>query len=278
MSGPELDGEGALGCGTGYWQHFTAARARNDCRPATGLGVTHTETMPKLVDWTRDEVILAADIVRDNGWKAAGPRDQRVVTLSDLLRLSRDPLPYATFRNANGVGRKTADIATQHPNYTGKPTKGGSWDKRVLLEFLADPDRMQKQAARIRAAIGAVPGVLSGVQEDDPDFVEGGVVLVSHKRRERNPKLRREKLKSARATGHPLLCEVCDRDVDSDFSAIAEADSMVDVHHVAWLSESGPRTIKLKDVIIVCPTCHRALHRAEPRLAPDKLRSLLKAR
>lgn len=231
--------------------------------------------MPKLVDWTRDEVILAADIVRDNGWKAAVKTDQRVVQLSDLLRSTRDPLPYARFRNANGVGRKTADIATQHPNYTGKQTKGGSLDGPVLLEFLADPNGMQREAARIRAAIGAVPGVLTGVPEDDPDFAEGGVVLVSHKRRERNPKLRREKIKAARASGQPLLCEVCDRDVDSDFGAVASADSMVDVHHVTWLSESGVRRIKLADVIVVCPTCHRALHCAKPRLTPAGLRSLL---
>ena len=233
--------------------------------------------MPTYIDWSRDEVVLAADIVRDNGWRMAGPNDARVKALSDLLRGSRDPLPYDTFRNPNGVGRKTADIATQHPDYTGKPTRGGGWDGPVLLDFLADPDGMKAEAARITAVMTNVPGVLTGVTDDDPDFLEGGVVLVSHKRRERNPTLRREKLKATRATGLPLACEVCDRNVDSDFGAIAKADSMVDVHHLAWLSDSGERSIKLKDVIVVCPTCHRALHRAEPRLTPDGLRQRLAA-
>jgi 5-methylcytosine-specific restriction protein A len=233
----------------------------------------HTCGMPTYIDWTRDEVILAADIVRDNGWKMAGPTDPRVMALSGLLRATRDPLPYATFRNPNGVGRKTADIATQHPNYTGKPTKGGSLDQPVLLQFLADPFGMKAEAATIRAAMATVPGVLTGVPEDDPDYLEGGVVLVSHKRRERNPKLRRDKLKAVRATGQPLVCEVCGRDVDADFGAFARADSMVDIHHVTWLSDTGRRSIKLKDVIVVCPTCHRALHRANPRLAPDELRT-----
>ncbi|MGW6012713.1 hypothetical protein [Streptomyces sp. NPDC055210] len=84
-------------------------------------------------DWARDEIILACELVVTNDWKGLDARDSRVIDLSAVLQL----LPIhtfadrnETFRNPNGVARKTFDIATQHPNYHGKPTKGGALDVR----------------------------------------------------------------------------------------------------------------------------------------------------
>jgi hypothetical protein len=87
------------------------------------------------------EVVLACALVRDNGWRSLTPNDHRVVELSELLQLyTEHPIEERgpDFRNPNGVARKTADIATQHPNYAGKPTNGGRHDpgsRRVWIAW-----------------------------------------------------------------------------------------------------------------------------------------------
>jgi 5-methylcytosine-specific restriction enzyme A len=78
-------------------------------------------------DWVEDELILACDLVMQNGWRQLDDTNPQVGELSSLFRalpLHPEDSRLATFRNASGVARKTADIATAHPEYTGTPTHG----------------------------------------------------------------------------------------------------------------------------------------------------------
>lgn len=51
------------------------------------------------------------------------------------------------------MARKTWDIATQHPAYPKKPTKGNRLDREVLENSLMDPLGMGAAAREIRIAI-----------------------------------------------------------------------------------------------------------------------------
>jgi len=96
-------------------------------------------------DWTRDEIILACDLVRANGWRELRADRREVIELSVLLRrywVAQGEELGDTFRNANGVGRKTTDIAAQHPDYVGKPTRGNKLDRVILDEFRDQPNEM----------------------------------------------------------------------------------------------------------------------------------------
>lgn len=57
-----------------------------------------------------------------------------------------------SFRNAAGVARKTYNIATVHPDYVGPPSNGNKLDKRVLDEFVDDPEQMHRYAQSLRQA------------------------------------------------------------------------------------------------------------------------------
>jgi 5-methylcytosine-specific restriction protein A len=109
--------------------------------------------------WSYDEIVLACDLVVANSWKALDRRtDKRVAELSQLLRRMSPELAAGDpkFRNADGVGRKTHDIATLHPEYPGKRTKGGKTTEEVVGAFVDDSERMRQYAAEIRAkALGA---------------------------------------------------------------------------------------------------------------------------
>ena len=92
-----------------------------------GFEVRSTRNPP----WAWDELVLACDLVARNGWKWLNATDRRVIELSELLQRLPIHSPAergVKFRNPNGVARKTADIATQHPDYRGKPTNGGALD------------------------------------------------------------------------------------------------------------------------------------------------------
>jgi hypothetical protein len=167
------------------------------------------------VAWTRDELVLACALVEGNGWRQVDASDPRVRELSELLRratIHDHSLRGPDFRSPSSVALKTANIATHHPDHTGRPTNGNRLDREVLHDFLARPAEMRQLAASLRAAVteGAdqrptrVPDL-----DEDVTAVEGGLLHRRHLRRERDPRLRRAKLADARARGQAIACEVC---------------------------------------------------------------------
>lgn len=231
-------------------------------------------------DWTWDEVVLACALVSDNGWRSLSATDQRVIALSEQLRRLdiHRPVDRGTdFRNANGVARKTADIATQHPDYKGKPTHGGRHDRAVLLEFLRDPDRMAAIAAALRTTESdAGAKVLPRDVDLDASAEEGTVLERRHLYRERSPRLRGEKIAAARSDDLPVACEVCGFDFEATYGA--RGADYIEVHHRLPLHASGPRRTSLADLAFVCANCHRMIHRTQPWLPIEQLRELVKAK
>jgi len=231
--------------------------------------------------WTWDELILAADLVVEANWRQVDGSDPRVVALSELLRKG-SPVPEESrgprFRNPNGVSRKTADIASHHPDYPGKPTNGGKLDLKVIEAFIADPKGMHRQAMQIRAAMAEGVSDFDLVDQALDDFAldEGRVVLIQHRRRERNPKVRQAKIEHAKSIGQPLVCEVCERNLAHEFGDLVAPEALLDVHHIVPLASSGSRTSRPQDLALVCPTCHRALHRIVGVENPAALKAALR--
>ncbi|MFF7529630.1 HNH endonuclease [Streptomyces bobili] len=234
-------------------------------------------------DWARDEIILACDLVMTNGWKGLDAQDSRVFELSALLQLlpiHADADRNETFRNPNGVARKTFDIATRHPNYHGKPTKGGALDVEVLHEFLARPDEMTKVARLIREGISA--GDLQDLAQADDDLdddfsaPEGRLLLRRHRARERNKGLRKKKIESILRKGGTLACEACGFDFEEVYGE--RGAGYVECHHVVPLHEAGEGNTKLSDLALICANCHRMIHRRAPWPTPGELRADIEAR
>jgi 5-methylcytosine-specific restriction protein A len=94
---------------------------------------------PHRIDWEWEEIVLACDLVAQNGWHQLDASDSRVRELSGLLqRTSMHPLEdrLPSFRNAAGVARKTINIATVHPDYVGPPVTATSLTKGCSTSFL----------------------------------------------------------------------------------------------------------------------------------------------
>jgi 5-methylcytosine-specific restriction protein A len=235
-------------------------------------------------DWARDEIILACDLVMTNGWKGLDAQDSRVIELSALLQLlpiHADADRNETFRNHNSVARKTFDIATRHPDYRGKPTKGGALDVEVLHEFLARPDQMAEVAHLIRQGIstGELQDLVQADDEElDDDFSapEGRLLLRRHRARERNKGLRKKKIESVLRRGGTLACEACGFDFEEVYGE--RGAGYVECHHVVPLHEAGEGKTKLSDLALICANCHRMIHRRAPWPAPVELRAAIEDR
>ncbi|MCH0562951.1 HNH endonuclease [Streptomyces sp. MUM 2J] len=234
-------------------------------------------------DWARDEIILACHLVMANDWKGLDANDRRVIELSDLLQLMpihAEADRNETFRNLNGVARKTFDIATRHPDYQGKPTKGGALDVEVLHEFLARPTEMTEVAQLIRQGITA--GDLQALPLDDDEGLddysapEGRLLMSRHKRRERNKGLRKKKIAAVLKQGGALSCEACGFDFEEVYGD--RGSGYIECHHVVPLHEAGEGRTKLNDLALICANCHRMIHRRAPWPTPEGLRNIIMSR
>ncbi|CAL9289257.1 HNH endonuclease [Streptomyces sp. NPDC050585] len=230
-------------------------------------------------DWARDEIILACQLVMENGWKGLDAQDARVVELSRLLQLL--PIHAETernekFRNPNGVARKTFDIATRHPDYQGKPTNGSALDRAVLMEFLARPDEMTAAARLIRQGITAgelqsLPLTEDEAFGDDYSAPEGRLLMRRHQARERSKSLRKKKIASVLKRGGRLECEACGFDFERVYGD--RGAGYIECHHVVPLHEAGEGQTRLRDLALICANCHRMIHRRAPWPTPAELRA-----
>jgi 5-methylcytosine-specific restriction protein A len=232
--------------------------------------------------WARDELILACDLVRDNGWKGMGPNDPRVQELSDLLQqLPINPMEMRgpKFRNPNGVSRKTWDIATHHPDYTGAPTNAGAADLEVLRDFLDREAAMRQTAQLIREGMSS--GELVDASEalvdvddlGDGEAAEGRLLERRHFARERDRTLRDKKIAHHLRSHNHLAYEIC----GFDFRAVYgdHGGGYIECHHITPLHVSGQTKTKLSDLVLICANCHRMIHRRNPWLTADQLRALV---
>ncbi|GAA2579516.1 hypothetical protein GCM10010435_65840 [Winogradskya consettensis] len=101
-------------------------------------------------DWTREEIILAGELVADNGWRQLEASHPDVKALSQLLQ---SPTIHAgrrhpDFRNPAGVARKTWNIVNHSSN-------GNRLDRTVFDDYQTRPGEMRREAASIAQGLRA---------------------------------------------------------------------------------------------------------------------------
>lgn len=92
-------------------------------------------------------------------------------------------------------------------------------------------------------------------------FTEGTRKLIIHEVRERNQKVVKEaKRLFQKSHDGELFCEICGFNFKTVYGKTG--DGFIEAHHIVSLSTtSGEHEIKPSDFIMVCPNCHKMLHR-----------------
>ena len=135
-----------------------ARHSSNACCEWNVSALPYSQAMPDTATrhppWVWDELVLACDMVVQNGWRSLEQNDARVVELSALLQtLPLHPVANRPpgFRNPSLISLKSFDIATAHPDYSGTPRHGGATDKLVISDFWDRPAKMHAEAQALRA-------------------------------------------------------------------------------------------------------------------------------
>ena len=111
-------------------------------------------------------------------------------------------------------------------------------------------------AAMGAAAITAID-IKSRIYDEDAVFTEGKKVRVIHLRTERSRKLR-EFFFTANAP--PYSCDMCGDNLSRLYPWV---ERLLEIHHLLPLTSPlhvGTKGTSLKDLVGICPTCHRAVH------------------
>lgn len=230
---------------------------------------------PKNPDWTFDELILALDLYLK--WRPRQPPDghQELHELSGLLRRLPVHPPEVRgerFRSAGSVRRKLADYTDPDPGYTGRPTKGGQGVHLVWAQFGDNPDALAAAVERITASADGLTAMLPP-EEGEATAVEGRIVFREHRARERDPRLVRAKKDAVlKATGR-LACEACDLDFAERYGELGEG--YIECHHTVPLGQGAERVTSLSELALLCPNCHRMVHRPARALTVAELRQRL---
>lgn len=238
--------------------------------------------------WTREEMILAADVADDLDWKGVNSQNSRVRELSALLRRANFHPPEMrdeNFRSPGSVGMKINNLNAWRPkpDQRGLRTSKSEWP--VVESFLVDRFSMKEIAAEIRRGIQADGSSAEAASEalaetfikTDPEQAqaakEGGLRAVVSYRRERDSKLRDVKIASRIAKGAPISCEVCGFNFGQAYGSRGEG--YIEVHHVTPLHVSGVVETSLEDLVLLCANCHRMIHRSG-WITTEKLRQMLR--
>ena len=210
-------------------------------------------------DWSRDETLLALDLYLSLGGSVPGPNDQRVIDLAGLLGrlpIHAEKSKRETFRNPAGVAFKLQNLRSVA---TGVGLKNVSnMDRETWASYGTRAMEVAALAKQIRqlAARPLVSAEEVDATPEDMVFSEGRILSARHYSRER--KARHHLLRVRNAAGH-LMCDACDRTVETEDVRLSEA--AFEAHHERPLAE-GVRDTKLADLKLLCATCHRMLHRA----------------
>ena len=117
--------------------------------------------------------------------------------------------------------------------------------------------------------------------ENDPDAQivlelkshspEGALKLVTHLKRERNVSLvRKAKSEFIKNNKGRLFCQSCGIEPIKVYGS-----EVIEVHHILPLSKSDEdRVTEIKDLMMLCPNCHRAVHRQEDCDINEVIKSL----
>jgi 5-methylcytosine-specific restriction enzyme A len=137
--------------------------------------------------------------------------------------------------------------------------------KFYLADNVPDEHGLREDVEAMLGLYGALTysvgeNTASGVEpeEQDNDFIENFAASRLHRRIERNPSLAK-KMKEI----HGYKCEACGFDFESHYPGIRK-NKFIEAHHLVPVSDLKGKKISRSpktDFAVLCPNCHRMIHR-----------------
>lgn len=224
-------------------------------------------------DWTKDEHILALDVYLRLGKATNDKQHPDIQELSRILKLlpvHPEEVKDSSFRNPAGVYMKLQNFKRCDPGYPGVGLqRGAKLEEEVWREYAHQPEKLREVALAIRNNYSRVDHQsIEAETVDNEEASEGRILTVTHKRRERDPKIVQSKKEKVLKENGALECEVCNFNFEKNYGEIGSG--FIECHHDKPLSKMmlGEKTL-LSDLRLVCANCHRMLHRTPWRTVDE---------
>lgn len=271
-SGTEIDAEFDLAFAAGSVRitvHARGGSAASGDQTNPGYEVLVQAILERLKSGGADleDVLLASKTV------AHLPPSERRVPLRDFtLPIALSKIPDVTdvrlaIRRAVVTSHSRSKVAT-HGNAT----------KRIELVALC-PVPVTEMASMLEWGDAGVIELEAGADDPGAVYVEGGLVLRTHLRRERNRQLVVAAKAAFKRHHGRVFCEACGFDFAAVYGDLGA--DFIEAHHEAPLAErEGISETRIQDLRMVCGNCHRMLHRrmGQDGVNVDLLRQLLSQR
>lgn len=216
--------------------------------------------------WTRDEVILALDVI----WSSI--EENRPISKMDVEVLSQylnqlPAIPFTqrkdSFRNKAGVQRHLVQF--REAILSGKSSKSYGTLFYVLNdEYANKKNELHLIANAIKKNISVVENITFASKEEEVDFCEGALLEHLHRYIEQRDKPAEEM---------PNSCSICRIDLRDIYQGAVD----LECHLTTSPGKlDGSKKYAKGDFIWVCPNCHKALHRIRPWLSHPTEYELLK--
>ena len=241
------------------------------------------QAVSRNMDWIREELALALELYLKHRQSIPGKKSEEVLALSATLRnlnQTRGKKGDETLRNANGVYLKLMNFRSNDPIFTVQGKRGmthaNALEKVLWDEFSNRPTELFKYCDSIREAIVELRDASDVENDEGAEAKEGKILTRLHRYRERDSEIVRKKKNSVMKSGKKLLCEVCGFDFQVHYGERGAA--FIECHHTKPVCEMGDGAkTRLEDLALVCPNCHRMIHRRAPWLSIFELRAIFKA-
>ena len=229
--------------------------------------------------WTRDELIVTLDFYLTYAPAIPGKSSPELSALSTFLndfQQKMGGIRPEKFRNNNGVYMKLMNLRRLDPNYEGKGLERGSKEDGVVWNIYSSRRHHLRQVANaIRSFVSSEVVIRFESEADHYEGEEGKLLARVHRYRERDTRLVRRKKEYALKQHGTIACEVC----GFDFGAVYgdRGRGFIECHHKRPLSELSPQGegTTTADLSLVCPNCHRMIHRSKPWLSIVELKQVV---
>jgi hypothetical protein len=184
---------------------------------------------------------------------------RRMFILGEIEKIVSDSIQLAQI-----VRTVVPDLPWLVRDYISKPPWIKYKEGTELTETrgLSKSDIEEEQSEINEEAISRVEIEVREFVDDDiiQESLEGRVMYVLHKRRERNRELVIAKKKAFLKEFGRLYCEICQFDFARTYGAIG--DGFIECHHITPISTyNKEETTRIEDLKLLCANCHRMIHK-----------------
>ena len=217
--------------------------------------------------FTRDEAILALDVLYFSDELHLNKESKEIIELSELLNeLPIIPLSARrdNFRSSGGINGQLSKFKSSY-NKGKKDPDVGSIFYEIADEFNGKKDELHKIACAIRQNHNFFKTATFGSEFEGEDFPEGALLYHLHRLLE---------ARDGRKLVPAESCEICHLNLSEVYKPVSG--DFLQCHLTVPVTDlNGSMHYKADDFITVCPNCHAVLHRHRPWLTRDNAGEIL---